>query len=590
MSRDVRITSVTFRNFKALQNFSLHLHDMNILVGPNNSGKSTILAGFRALEVALRRARSRNVEVVTISGRAVRGHKINPDHLPISLENVHTNYGEEDSVVDFRLSNKNSLRLIFPPDGGCVLVCSTEGRPAHKPSTFKTAFPIEIAVVPVLGPLEHRESVVERDTVVKALNTHRAARHFRNYWRYFGEGFNDFKNLVQATWPGMDIDPPERALDLYDNAISMFCREDRIARELYWSGFGFQVWCQLLTHIVRARGASLLVVDEPEIYLHPELQRQLLSILRAEGPDILMATHSTEIMGDSDPSEIVLVDKTNRNGRRLREVSEVQLALDLVGSVQNLALTQLARNRRVLFVEGASDFRIIRRFAKILGYEELAAGIGVTLVESAGFSSWHKIKSLSWGLEKTIGNSLRLAAVYDRDYWPEEQIQQMEKELEDSLGLVIVLKRKEMENYLLSPVVLQRAVERTYREYLRRGNEGDKKEFNVSDCLLRITEACRADTQAQYIAKRVEFFQRDRRDGATLNAETIRWFETMWSELETRMAIVPGKQVLHHFRNDLSTSLKITLTESKILDSFTKVDVPADMVAIVQRLESYRCS
>ena len=50
------ITSVTFRNFKALRDYSVSLHPMNVLVGPNNSGKSTILSAFRVLEQALRTA------------------------------------------------------------------------------------------------------------------------------------------------------------------------------------------------------------------------------------------------------------------------------------------------------------------------------------------------------------------------------------------------------------------------------------------------------------------------------------------------------------------------------------------------------
>ena len=213
------------------------------------------------------------------------------------------------------------------------------------------------------------------------LATHRASRHFRNYWRYFGEDFDQFAALIKRTWPGMEILPPEET-DISSQTLQMFCLENRITRELYWSGFGFQIWCQLLTHISRCRKDSLLIVDEPEIYLHPDIQRQLLGILRDAGPDIILATHSSEIMGEADPSEILLVDKHKKTVDRLRDIDSVQAALNTIGSIQNITLAQLARNRRVLFVEAFDDFRILRRFAKRIGLNELAAGVDFTPVES----------------------------------------------------------------------------------------------------------------------------------------------------------------------------------------------------------------
>jgi predicted ATPase len=49
---------VDFSRFKAFDRFSIQLRHFNILVGPNNSGKSTILAAFRILAAAMRKATS----------------------------------------------------------------------------------------------------------------------------------------------------------------------------------------------------------------------------------------------------------------------------------------------------------------------------------------------------------------------------------------------------------------------------------------------------------------------------------------------------------------------------------------------------
>jgi energy-coupling factor transporter ATP-binding protein EcfA2 len=419
MDEKVRITSVEFRNFKALDFFSVKLQHLNILVGPNNCGKSTVISAFRALAAGLKKARAKSAEWVSGPEGEILGYIVPIEMLPLSIENVHTDYAETDTIVTFRLSNKNKLRLYFPQEGGCLLIPEVfSGKNIRSPGEFKKAFPILIGLVPVLGPVEHNELVLAKDTVQQDLSTHRASRHFRNYWYQFPAGFDDFARLVAATWPGMEIKPPERI----DYAkLVMFCYENRFAREIFWAGFGFQIWCQLLTHISISKEATILIVDEPEIYLHPDVQRQLLGILRETGPDILIATHSSEIMGEADPSEILLIDKRKRSAERLKDVEGVQAALDAVGSVQNITLTLLARNRRVLFVEGLYDFQIIRKFAKKIGLIELSTGIGLTPMESGGFSSWDRIKVLSMGIEKTLGSPLKISAIYDHDYFPDCQ-------------------------------------------------------------------------------------------------------------------------------------------------------------------------
>ena len=248
------------------------------------------------------------------------------------------------------------------------------------------------------------------------------------------------------------------------------------------------------------------MVDEPELYLHPDVQRQLLGILRDAGPDVILATHSTEIMSEADPSEILLIDKTKRSAERLQDVEGVQAALDSIGSVQNITLTRLARNKRLLFVEGESDFRLIRRFARKLGYTELAAGTDLTSLESGGFSSWERIWALAAGFEDALKFGLHVGAIFDRDYCCEEQIGEIELELARHLEFSHLHTRKEIENYLLVPAVLERALDRAIAERLRRTGERRDKYQAISELLATITEPMRAAIQGQYIGKRVDFF------------------------------------------------------------------------------------
>ena len=178
---DISITSVQFSGYKALRRLSLRLGAFNVLVGPNNCGKSTVIGAFRVLEVAMRRARARKAEFYDGPGPNTRGWNITPDTLPVSLENVHSDLEHARSTVLFRLSNKNTLLLDFPEDGGCFLFADTPGRHVATPTQFRKAFPLTIGVVPVLGPVEHEETMVTEATVRRNLSTNRAPRHFRNY-------------------------------------------------------------------------------------------------------------------------------------------------------------------------------------------------------------------------------------------------------------------------------------------------------------------------------------------------------------------------------------------------------------------------
>lgn len=583
----VKITSIRFTNFKSLRNYSVALHETNILVGPNNAGKSTIISALRILEVALRRAKSKNAERVNLpEDRLGYGHNISIGQLSVSLENVATDYNSEDSRIEFRLSNRNRLILYFPNNGGCTLYWEVDSPTVTTASKFRTAFPVVVQVIPVLGPLEHNEAYVSEDTVKESLNTHRASRHFRNYWHYFPEGWDAFSSMIASTWPGMSIKNPE--IDTKNRQLTMFISEDRIDREIYWAGFGFQIWCQLLTHLSRGSNSTLLAIDEPEIYLHPDVQRQLLSILRQLPTDVILATHSVEIIGEADPSEILLVQKGKQSAQRLHDVEGMQFALASIGSAQNVTLAHLARTKKIVFVEGEKDFKTLRRFARALGFEEISTGNDLTAFESGGFSSWEKVKSFAWGAKRTIDANIKIFAIYDRDYYCDEQLVEIESQLRKELSDAQILARKEMENYLLNVEVLQRVMEKQLDQKDKRQGTLTVPPKTVEQYLAEITEAERIDAQSQYVAKKLAHHKRSEKDASTLSKQAIQEFERKWADIRVRMTIVPGKSVLRALRDAVQIDLGINLTDIQIIDEHRETEIPSDLKALIARLEAFR--
>ena len=220
--------SVRFTRFKAFKTFTLPIRPFNVLVGPNNAGKSTIITAFRIMAAAMRRAgRTQGGDVNGPLGPTL-GHKIDLSGISVADENIFFNYNDDTlAQVDFVISNGNTLTLYFPEQGVCTLIPDAQGNSCDAPSKFKKHFNCPIGFVPILGPVEPDEILYGEEAARLALFNYRAARNFRNIWYHFPEKFDDFRDAISRTWPGMDVDPPEVDSTHDKPRLYMYCPEER---------------------------------------------------------------------------------------------------------------------------------------------------------------------------------------------------------------------------------------------------------------------------------------------------------------------------------------------------------------------------
>ena len=132
------------------------------------------------------------------------------------------------------------------------------------------------------------------------------------------------------------------------------------------------------------------------------------------GPDILLATHSTEIITEAEPDDIVLVNKRRRRAQTHKKSLELADVFSLLGSNLNPILTQLAKTRRVVFVEG-KDFHILSKFAHKLNAIKVSNRSDFAVVQVKGFNP-ERVRSLKVGMETTLGGKINAAVIFDRDY------------------------------------------------------------------------------------------------------------------------------------------------------------------------------
>ncbi len=584
-----RFTRVVFRRYKALRHFSVAFEDFNVLVGPNNAGKSTIIGAFRILSEGLRIATARKPQYhPTLEAY---GYRVPLNDVPVATEAIFTDYDDsEPAAIEFTLASKDKLRLIFPQNNLCYLVCDPRGKPVTTPSQFKRVYDAKIGFVPVLGPVEHNEPLYQKEAARLALLTHRASRNFRNIWYHYPDEFETFRTLVTSTWPDMDVEQPQIDHSHERPVLHMFCPEARYPREIFWAGFGFQVWCQMLTYIVRARDTSLLVIDEPDIYLHSDLQRQLVEILKTRTPDVLLATHSTEIISEVEPADLLVVDKKRRAAKRIHSQAALPPIFDVLGSRLNPTLTQLAKSRRVLFVEG-KDFRLLSIFSRRTGKRALANQSDFAVIPVRGFNP-ARVLDLSEGIEATLGVKVLKAVIFDRDFRSDEEVKQHLEELQKFASFAHIHECKEIENYLLVPSAIQRAIEKKALETLTRAALTRKRCDDVEVELLNVTQAMKSRVNAQFIAKRKHYLRSTNPtlDDATINQTMLESFDTTWQSLEGRLQVVPGKDVLTALNRNLQKNYSVTVTPSAIISAMERNEIPGGMLSLLSRLDDFRKS
>jgi len=584
-----RFTRVEFNRFKAFKKFSLTLRHFNILVGPNNAGKSTILAGFRILAAAMRRAASKKAEIIRGPGGPTNGYRVDLSAISVAEENLFFNYDQsEPATVKFKLSNGNELLLHFPEQGTCYLIADANGKTNHTPSTFKSQFNSMVGFVPILGPLDHNENLFEKEAARLALFNYRAARNFRNIWYHFPEKFEEFRNALVRTWPGMDIERPTVDMTHGKPRLHMFCPEQRIPREIFWAGFGFQVWCQMLTHIIQGTNNAIFLIDEPDIYLHSELQRQLIGLLRDMGPDILIATHSTEIITEAETDDIVLINKRRSSARRIKHPAQVEEVFSILGSNLNPILTQLAKTRRVVFVEG-QDFQLLARFAHKLGNVRVGNRSDFAVVPIDGFNP-ERARNLKSGMETTLGGEISAAAILDKDYRSDKERSWLEKQCRTFCELVTIHRCKEIENFLLVPSAIDRAAARKIADQAKRSG-GEPPSFSVfaSEFLEQYCNEKKSYVQAQYLAVRRKFERIGASgiDDATFNEEVLKEFEKLWDAPASRLLIVPGKDAMGALNRRLQEEYGINITATSVIDAMTRDDIPPDVERLIDGLATF---
>jgi hypothetical protein len=273
------LVELRLKNFRGFEDHTVPLRPTTLIVGRNNAGKSSVVEALRLLSLVTKRFRSLGYHPAPNWGSIPKRE----DGIRPSLAGLDTNfatlfyrYSEPPAVIEASFANRMAVRIYIggPDKIHAVVLDSKGGIVKSKGAALKLALPM-VEILPQIGPLEDKELVLTRDYVRSAVSSHLASKHFRNQLRVFSDELPRFRTMVEETWPGLRILELDSGQGYPTDEIMLTVRDEDFAAEVSSMGHGLQMWVQTMWFLARVDAAACVILDEPDVYMHPDLQRRL---------------------------------------------------------------------------------------------------------------------------------------------------------------------------------------------------------------------------------------------------------------------------------------------------------------------------
>lgn len=275
--------------------------------------------------------------------------------------------------------------------------------------------------------------------------------------------FRRLNSLLRKIFPSIyeiSIRPKENQANFLEIVVWIqdpITERDDLAIELSESGTGVGQVLAILYVAINSIYSRVILIDEPNSFLHPGAARKLIEILASEFPQhqYIVTTHSAEIIKAANPKTLTLIrwerPKSVLENLDVSQIAEVGRCLVEVGA----KLSDVFGADQIMWVEGPTEEECFPLILRNLNQPLL--GISIVAVRNTGdFENKRVSATQIWEIYSNLskGNALLPNAVgfiFDQESRTEREIDDLKKR---SKGLVCFLPRRTYENYLIYPPAL----------------------------------------------------------------------------------------------------------------------------------------
>lgn len=576
------ITEIKLSNFRGFDNHTIPLRPVTIIVGKNNAGKSTIVEALRLISAITRRYQGLNYhEIPPWLDRPRRERGVFPatEDFEFSSDAVFHRLGDPPAKITAKFSTGVQVEVFIGPQLKVVgIIKDAKGEVIRSKGQANQVRLPQVGILPQIGPLLREETVLVEGYVRRSVDSSRSSLHFRNQLHFMRQQFGAFRQLAESTWHGVSVQPVEiKQLTLTEKGLSLFVRDHDFTAEVGWMGHGLQMWLQTMWFLTHCGQSSSIILDEPDVYMHADLQRRLIRLLRKRHHQTIIATHSVEIMSEVEPDEILVVDRRRKSSAFASTQPEVQSLLTNIGSIHNIQLARLNAAGRFVMVEG-DDMDFLKRFQNTLFPDSSIPIDTIPHKSVGGWSGWERARGLALLLQEAAPHAIRPYCILDSDYHTSDSIQKRLKTAKAEGIQLRIWKRKEIENYLLVPTAICRVIEKSNPK-----NGIVPTEAEVGEKLEEFADGLRLDTLNLVAA---EYFEEDRKAGfGGANKQALERIEKVWKTTAGKLAAVSGKEVVHRLAEWASKKFGVSLNAVKLAKELSASEIDEEIREVLTAIE-----